>query len=50
MNAHLDRLLVMEPHVLQEPDVDVAAGIVVGDVDHQPADHPGDQGTGNDQT
>ena len=37
------------PHVLEEPDVDGVAAVVVGGVDDQPADHPADQGGGDDE-
>ncbi len=46
--AGLDRLLVVDPHVLEEADVDLGRWGVVAGVGDQPADHPGDQGGGDE--
>ena len=46
--AHVDRLLVVHAHVLEEADVDVGCGDLVLRIGDEPTDHPGDQRDGDD--
>jgi hypothetical protein len=47
--AHLHRLLVVEAHVLQEPDVHVVAASLGARIGDQPADHRAEQRGGDHQ-